>query len=261
MLRSVSNVVWICAIVVLLLGAGTATALRLTIGNIVVVTDGGFSPTTLPKHGYAPIKLHGYGKISTTDGKPPPILETLTLWFDKHGAVVDQGPADLPARPAGGDDHRGRPQATAAARSSARASAPRSSTSPNRGRSWPPRRSRSSTARRSTATRPCSPTPTSSVPAPTTYIVPVEIQKVHDGRYGFKTEAKIPRIAGGAGDAALRQADDRPRMDLQGQALSYANAECADGQLQGKGQFKFKDGTLLEGTLIKACTGKMRTRG
>ena len=36
--------------------------------NLVVTTDGGFTPTTLPKNGFAPIKLHGYGKISTEDG-------------------------------------------------------------------------------------------------------------------------------------------------------------------------------------------------
>ena len=32
------------------------------------------------------------------------------------------------------------------------------------------------------------------VPGPTTFVVPIEIQKVHDGRYGFKTVAKIPKI-------------------------------------------------------------------
>ena len=65
-------------LVLALVGAGSALALRLEIGNIVVVTDGGFTPTTLPKKGFAPIKLHGYGKISTKDGGIPPVLETIT---------------------------------------------------------------------------------------------------------------------------------------------------------------------------------------
>ena len=44
-----------------------------SVGNIwSITTDGGFTPTTLPKQGYAPIKLHGYGKIETDDGSPPP---------------------------------------------------------------------------------------------------------------------------------------------------------------------------------------------
>ena len=44
--------------------------------------------------------------------------------------------------------------------------------------------------------------------------------------------------------------------NYKGKRLSYANAACTDGRLQGKGQFKFKDGTLLEGEIIKTCTGK-----
>ena len=47
--------------------AASASALHLQVGNIVVDTDGGFTPQTLPKHKLAPIKLHGYGKISTAD--------------------------------------------------------------------------------------------------------------------------------------------------------------------------------------------------
>ena len=75
----------------LLIGVGTAVAIRLHAANLVITTDGGFSPTSLPKHGFAPIKLHGFAKIETEDGSPPPILETLTIWFDKHGAVETRG--------------------------------------------------------------------------------------------------------------------------------------------------------------------------
>src|SRR5215213_7357283 len=77
--------------VVALVGAGSALALRLHVGHIVVVTDGGFTPTTLPKRGFAPIELHGYGKISTDDGTIPPVLETITIWFDKNGEVETRG--------------------------------------------------------------------------------------------------------------------------------------------------------------------------
>ena len=61
-------------VALLLVLAAAAAALRLHVDNIVVVTDGGFSPTTLPKRGHAPIKLHGYGKISTDDGSVPAVL-------------------------------------------------------------------------------------------------------------------------------------------------------------------------------------------
>jgi hypothetical protein len=38
-----------------------------------------------------------------------------------------------------------------------------------------------------------------SVPAPTTYIVPIVIEPIHQGIYGYRTKATIPKIAGGAG--------------------------------------------------------------
>ena len=76
--------------------------------NLVITTDGGFTPTTLPKKGFAPIKLHGYGKIATEDGSPPPVLETLTIWFDKHGEVETEGlPKCTPGETGGDDDGAG----------------------------------------------------------------------------------------------------------------------------------------------------------
>jgi hypothetical protein len=245
----------ICAVVVLLVGAGTATALRLTIGNVVVVTDGGFSPTTLPKDHLAPIKLHGFGRISTTDGTTPPILETVTLWFDKHGAVVTKG---LPIC------HASQLAATttATARRNCKGSIvgegygtavvnfpeqkPIMASSPITLFNGPPEHGNPTVLAHAYL----------DVPAPTTYIVPVEIQKVNDGRYGFKTVAKIPKIAGGAGTPLFARLTIGREWTFKGKRLSYANAECADGRLQGKGEFKFKDGTLLEGTLIKPCTGR-----
>jgi hypothetical protein len=247
--------VGICALVVLLLGAGTATALRLTIGNVVVTTDGGFTPTTLPKQHYAPIKLHGYGKIATADGTTPPILETLTLWFDKHGEVVTEGlPVCTP----------GKLQATtpAVARKNCRGAIvgtgygtavvnfpeqkPILASSPITLFNGPPKHGNPTVLAHAYL----------SVPAPTTYIVPIEIQRVHDGRYGFKTEAKIPKIAGGAGTPLYGRLKIGREWTYKGKRLSYANAGCADGRLQGKGQFSFKDGTSLEGTIIKPCTGR-----
>ena len=70
---------------------GVALGIVLRAGPIEVIAEGGFTPTTLPKHETAPITPHGEGKIGTTDGSLPPILKTLTFWFDKHGAVVTKG--------------------------------------------------------------------------------------------------------------------------------------------------------------------------
>jgi hypothetical protein len=247
--------VGIGALIVLLVGAGSAAALRLTLGNVVVVTDGGFTPTTLPKDHFGPIKLHGYGKISTSDGENPPILETLTIWFDRHGEVETRG---LPVCT------QGKLQATtpAVARKNCRGAIvgtgygtaviafpeqkPFTASSPITIFNGPPKHGNPTVLAHAYL----------GVPAPTTYIVPVEIQRVNDGRYGFKTEAKIPRIAGGSGIPIYGRLRIGREWTYKGKRLSYANAACADGRLQGKGQFKFKDGTLLEGEIIKTCTGK-----
>lgn len=247
--------VGICAVVVLLLGAGSAVALRLTIGDVVVVTDGGFTPTTLPKQHYGPIKLHGYAKIATTDGKTPPILETITLWFDKHGEVVTKGlPICTPGKLAATTPAVARKNCSGAIVGTGYGTAvvnfpeqrPIMASSPITLFNGPPKHGNPTVLAHAYL----------SVPAPTTYIVPVEIQRVHDGRYGFKTEARIPRIAGGAGTPLYGRLKIGREWTYKGKRLSYANASCTDGRLQGKGQFTFKDGTFLEGTLIKACTGR-----
>jgi hypothetical protein len=255
LVRKRFRIVGICALVVLLVGAGSAAALRLTLGNVVVVTDGGFTPTTLPKHHFAPIRLHGYGKISTSDGKLPPILEKLTIWFDKHGEVVTKG---LPICTAG------KLQATtpSVARKNCSGSIvgegygtaviafpeqkPFTASSPITIFNGPPKHGNPTVLAHAYL----------GVPAPTTYIVPIEIQRVHDGRYGFKTEATIPKIAGGAGIPLYGRLRIGREWTYKGKRLSYANASCADGRLQGKVQTTFKDGTFLEGTIIKACKGR-----
>jgi hypothetical protein len=94
-----------------------------------------------------------------------------------------------------------------------------------------------------------------SVPAPTTYIVPVEIQKVHAGPFGFRTEATIPKIAGGAGIPLEGRLTIGKRWTFKGQKLSYANASCPSGKLQAKVETEFTEGTKLNGIIVKHCKG------
>jgi hypothetical protein len=242
------------AATVLLLAAATALAIRLQAGPIVVTTDGGFSPTTLPKHEYAPIRLHGYGKISTEDGSLPPILETIVLWFDKHGEVETRG---LPVCTAS------RLKATTTAR--ARALCPGAIVGKGFGKAvvnfpeQPPIPASSPITLFNGPKKHGNPTVLAhahlTVPGPTTFVVPIEIQRVHDGRYGFKTVAKIPKIAGGSGTPIYGRLAIGREWKYKGKTLSYANASCPDGRLQAKGQFRFKDGTFLQGTVFKPCKG------
>lgn len=243
------------AAVLVLVGAGSALALRLEVGNIVVVTDGGFTPTTLPKNGFAPIKLHGYGKISTKDGALPPVLETITIWFDKNGEVETRGlPICTPGRLA------------ATTTAAARKLCPGAIVGTGFGKAvvnfpdQPPIPASSPITIFNGARKNGNPTVLAhahlTVPAPTTFVVPIEIQRVNDGRYGFKTVAKIPKIAGGSGVPVYGRIKIGREWNYKGERLSYANAGCPDGRLQAKGNFRFKDGTVLQGTLFRACKGR-----
>lgn len=245
----------VLGLVLVLLIAGTAVAIKLRAANLVITTDGGFTPTTLPKKGYAPIKLHGYGKIETEDGSPPPVLDTLTIWFDKHGEVETDGlPKCTPAK------------LRATTTSQARKLCPGAIVGKGFGKAvvifpeQPPIPAGSPITLFNAAPKNGNPVVLAhahlTVPGPTTFVVPVEIQRVSAGRYGFKTVAKIPKIAGGAGIPLYGRLTVGREWKFKGETLSFANAGCPDGRLQAKVQTKFKDGTFLQGSVFKACTGR-----
>jgi hypothetical protein len=243
------------AAAVVLVAAGSAAAIVLRASNLVITTDGGFTPTTLPKKGYAPIKLHGFGKIDTADGSLPPVLDTVTIWFDKNGEVETRGlPTCTPGKLA----------ATTVAQ--ARKLCPGAIIGQGIGKAvvdfpeQPPIPASSPITLFNAKPKGRNPMVLAhahlTVPAPTTFVVPIEVQRVNDGRYGFKTVAKIPRIAGGSGIPLYARLRIGREWKYKGKTLSYANAGCPDGRLQAKGQFRFKDGTFLQGSVFKRCKGR-----
>lgn len=245
----------VLTIVGLLATSGVAVAtIVLREGPIEVIAEGGFTPKALPRHHVAPITLHGKGRIGTTDGALPPILKTLTVWYDKHGAVVTKG---LPYC----TKHKLAATTSATARRVCRSSI----VGEGRGTAvvaFPEQKPfRVSSPITIFNARPHHGNPTVlahaylDVPAPTTYIVPVEIQKVHKGPFGFRTEAKIPRIAGGYGIPLKGRLRIGKRWTFRGRRLSYANASCPAGKLQAKVETTFDDSTKLNGVIIKRCKG------
>jgi len=89
--------------------AGIAVAEKPTVvraGNLILKINGGVSPKKLPKNRLAPIALRASGNISTIDGSQPPVAKTVTVDFDKQGAINAKGLASctagrLQARPTG----------------------------------------------------------------------------------------------------------------------------------------------------------------
>jgi hypothetical protein len=225
---------------------------KLIAGDLIIEGRGGFRPETLPRNHDAPILIYGGGKLSTKSGEVPPILETLTFEFDRHGSVDTTGLEVCTA---------GQLQATTVP--AARKACPNAIVGEGVGSAivtFPEQR----------------PIPVSSpitlfngpkvrgfdtvlahayttVPIATTFIVPVVIEKIHKGVYGYRVEAKIPKIAGGYGHPISGNITVQRKWTFKGKKHSYVNARCENGRLQARGEFSFKDGTFLKGTFFRPC--------
>jgi hypothetical protein len=249
------------AAALVLVVAGNALAKRSVVkvhiqaGNIVVIGEGGFSPTLLPKKVDAPITIFGKGRIDTADGTLPPVLKTIEFEFDKHGSVQTLG---LPICTAAKLQTTTVPQARrncpgaivgkgfghAVVKFPEQPPIPVSS--PITIFNGPPIKGDPSVFAHFYTT----------VPAPVAFVVPVRIETIHNGRYGYRVNTEIPKIAGGAGIPLSGSITIGRRWTYKGVKHSYINARCPDGRLQAVGKFGFDDGTLLRGSFLNPCQGK-----
>jgi hypothetical protein len=241
----------LAALAVLAIGS-SAAAIKLRAGNIIITAEGGFSPTRLPRHENAPITIHGGGKISTVNGELPPILETIDIEFDRHGSVETLG---LPvctmsklsstltkqARKAcpGAIVGRGRGHAVVAFPEDP----PIDVDSPITLFNGPQKHGNPTVIAHAYTT----------YPVPVTVLVPIEIERIHKGVYGYRTRARIPRLAGGSGIPISGHLTIGRRWTYKGVERSYVNARCETGRLQARVEATFKDHTFLSGVFVKAC--------
>lgn len=237
----------------LALGAEIVHGIVIQAGDLIVRGDGGFTPKRLPKFHNAPISAHGGGSISTASGELPPVIETITLEYDKHGALDTEG---LPKC------RRGQLEASTVPAARKRCpgtivgkghgsgvvafpeSKPISVSSPITIFNGPTAHGNATVFAHFYTT----------VPVPTAFVVPIEIEKIHKGGYGYRTEAKIPPIAGGNGIPLSGFLKVGRKWTYGGQRHSYLNARCETGHLQVRGRFAFDNGLVLKGNFFKPCT-------
>ena len=240
------------AVLVMLALGSTASGLRLIAGDLVVIGEGGFTPKRLPKFKNAPISVYGGGKISTISGKLPPIIKDINFEFDRHGSVVTTG---LPVCTSS------KLQATTP--KVARKLCPGAIVGKGFGRgvvafpeqapipvSTPitlfngPKKGGADTVFAHFYT---------TVPTPVAFVIPIVIQRINNGLYGYRTEARIPPIAGGNGIPLAGHLKIGRKWTYKGKRYSYLNARCETGRLQARGEFRFSDGTFLVGTFLRTC--------
>lgn len=246
-----------CAVALGALAASAvAKPLVIQVGNVILTAEGGFSPTKLPKHRNAPITISGSGSIKTANGEPPPVLENINVEFDRHGSVVTTGLPTCKERQLEATTSKQARKACPGAivgkgDGSALVIFPESKpihvSSPITLFNAPKNHGRPAVFAHAYTT----------VPVPTTFIVPVVIEKIHKGVYGYRTKAKIPRIANGYGIPIKGSLKIGRKWTYKGKRLSYVNARCETGHLQARVEATFKNSkTFLSGVFIKPCTAR-----
>lgn len=243
--------------VIALVGAGAASAVQIGFGNLKMEIDGGFSPKALPPDKMAPINAWGSLSIATKDRTTPPVLKRFKVKFDKNGDVETRGLPhctyrkldDTPtvdARRFCGNAIIGKGMGHAVVELPD--SRPIRAGAPLTIFNGPMQGGDPTVLAHAFMT----------YPAPTTYVVPIRILSINEGRYGHEINVRIPEIAGGWGTPLDGKVAVGRRWTYKGKRLSYIKARCRGGRLQARGFFEFKDGTKLQGQVFNRCRVKRR---
>jgi hypothetical protein len=241
-----------------LIGVGSATAdkpVTVEAGNLVFTFNGGFSPKALPKKKMAPITLMGQGKIQTKDGTHPPALKEAVVETDKNGTINVKG---LPVCKSGQLQSRG----TAAAEKACKKSII------GTGRTtvevqFPEQRPIDVDSKLLVLNGGTKGGKTTlyihaffSAPVTGAIVTTVKIKKIHNGRYGLKSVATIPKIAGGSGSVKSFNLKIGKKYTYKGHKVSVLSARCKDGKLQARATAVFSDGTRASAGIIRTCRSK-----
>lgn len=238
-----------------LLAAGacaSAYAITAEVGPVWVSATATLEPRELPAHGNAPVFLSSITRVGSHDGSTPPTLQTLLFQLDKNGTVDTKGlPTCTTARLEGTTPAQARKRCASAlvGKGTGKAlvtmpgRAPFRISSPLSFFNGPPSGGRPTLIAHAYET----------VPAPQALLVPITIERVSKGRYGFQAEVQIPEIAGGYGAAILAEAKIGAIRKRGGREVGYINAHCAGGRLQVQGSAQFTNGDYFPVTLTSPC--------
>lgn len=235
---------------VLALAPGAA-GVESCVGPLCVSATATLQPRELPKHGNAPVTLSSVIRVKSKDGTPP-TLQTVLFLIDKHGTVNAREwptcslakleattPSQARQRCAGALVGKGFGKALV----SMPGKAPFAISSmisffngaPSGGR------------------------PTLIAHAyqksfsPHTLLVPIAIERVSGGRYGFRARVEIPPIAEGFGAPLLAEATIGATRTSHGKKIGYIGAHCNGGRLQVYGTMSFTNGDFFPTTLTSPC--------
>ncbi|HET7510661.1 MAG TPA: hypothetical protein VFJ65_10480 [Solirubrobacterales bacterium] len=241
-----------------LIAAGAATAEQPVVvkaGNLELTFNGGFSPKAMSKTKPTPIKLNVSGKIATIDGTHPPALREFILETDKNGGVNVKG---YPVCKAGQLQSRDSSSAEKICKSALLGTGTTGVEIAFPEQPPIPVHSKllvfNGGERGGTITFYIHAYIT--VPTPAAIVTTVKIKKVHHGRFGIKSVASIPKIAGGSGSVTSFSLAVDKKFTYKGKKVSVLTAKCTDGKLVAQGEAFFSDGTKAEAEVVRTCTPK-----
>jgi hypothetical protein len=235
----------------LALGA-TASGIEACIGPLCVSSTVDIQPRELPAKGNAPITLKSTTRIRVNDGSTPPTLATIDFLIDKHGTVNSRAFPVCPRRKLEGatpSQARKRCAGALVGEGTGKAlvtmpgQAPFQITSPVSFFNAAPTGGRPTLLAHAYER----------VPAPQALLVPIVIERVAKGRYGFHVRVEMPEIAGGFGAPTLAEASVGATRKKGGRTVGYVSAHCSGGRLQVEGKLKFTNGDSFPTTLTSPC--------
>jgi hypothetical protein len=235
-----------------LIASGTAYAIRADIGNISVSATATLLPRVLPKKADAPITLSSITRIGSHDGSAPATLERMEFLLDKNGSIETRGvPVCSPAKLADTTPQEARQRCAGAlvGKGTGKAlvtlpgRAPFQISSPLSFFNGPPTGGKPTIIAHAYET----------VPAAKTLLVPIVIEPVSKGRYGFQAKIQLPEIAAGYGSPILAEAMLGKTFKRGGKSVGYINAHCVGGRLQVHGTLTFTNGDFFPTTLTSPC--------
>jgi hypothetical protein len=242
------------ALVLAVAACASAYALTAEVGPVWVSATAAIEPPQLPKpgRGNSPVTLSTVTRVGTRDGSTPPTLKTLLFLLDKNGTIDTRGLATCTAaKLEGTTPSQARKRCASALVGTGKAKvlvtmpgkASFTISSPLSFFNAPPSGGKPIILAHGYET----------VPAPRTVLVPIAIERISGGRYGFRVQVDLPEIAGGYGAPTLAEATIGAIRKRGGKKVGYINAHCSGGRLQVYGTARFTDGDFFPVTLTSPC--------
>lgn len=247
-----------------MLGISRAGAVRIPLPDVVLHVWGGIDPSRLPGGRNAPIAIHGGFRIGTRSGAHPPAVREIGFELDRHISLATEGlpvcrpNVEVPARESCRDSIVGEGSAQVQIELPEQEPVLASShATVFYGFSHTVQEAGKSTAG---AARAGAPTffiqLFLSVPVPAAVVIPVTVRPGDRGIYGYRAEARVPVIAGGAGSLVSLRLRIGRRWTYGDRRYSLLNGRCGNGRLRVRSEFLFADETVMLGSLLQPCQVK-----